>query len=78
MVEAERLEIKTKTPLILAELLFDQNILSQIKKHRVLLLRFTINDKKAQKYFMGGLEQLIALHQDALISKVPSIFKVIY
>lgn len=28
--EADRLEIKTKTPLILAELLFDQNILSQV------------------------------------------------
>ncbi|KRT80751.1 hypothetical protein AMK59_5118 [Oryctes borbonicus] len=78
LVEAERLEIKTKTPLILAELLFDQNILSQIKKHRVLLLRFTLNDKKAQKYFMGGLEQVIALHQDALMAKVPSIFKVLY
>ncbi|KAI4463541.1 eukaryotic translation initiation factor [Holotrichia oblita] len=78
VVEAERLEIKSKTPLILAELLFDQNILNQIKKHRLLLLRFTINDKKAQKYFMGGLEQLIALHQDALMAKVPSIFKVLY
>ncbi|GJQ82342.1 putative translation initiation factor [Trypoxylus dichotomus] len=78
LVEAERLEIKTKTPLILAELLFDQNILSQIKKHRVLLLRFTLNDKKAQKYFMGGLEQLIALHHGALMAKVPSIFKVLY
>lgn len=28
--EADRLDIKTKTPLILAELLFDQNILSQV------------------------------------------------
>lgn len=32
--EAERLEIKQKAPLVLAELLFDQNILSQIKKYR--------------------------------------------
>ncbi|XP_022908066.1 eukaryotic translation initiation factor 5 [Onthophagus taurus] len=78
VTEAERLEIKPKAPLILAELLFDQNILAQIKKHRVFLLRFTVNDKKAQKYLMGGLEQLIALHQDALVPKVALIFKVLY
>ena len=76
--EAERLEIKTKATLVLAELLFDQNILSQIKKHRVFLLRFTHNDKKAQKYLMGGLEQVIDLHKESLINKVPNIFKMLY
>jgi len=65
-------------PLILAELLFDQNILTQAKKHRMLLLRFTLNDKKAQKYFMGGLEQIVALHKEALIGKVPVILKLLY
>ncbi|XP_072390039.1 eukaryotic translation initiation factor 5 [Diabrotica undecimpunctata] len=76
--EAERLEVKTKAPLVLAELLFDQNILAQAKKYRLLFLRFTLNDKKAQKYLIGGLEQVIALHKDKLMSKVPGLLKIFY
>lgn len=76
VAEAERLEIKTKAPLILAELLFDQNIAAQAKKYRVLLLRFTHDDTKAQKYLIRGIEQVIALHKDTLMSKVPGILKV--
>lgn len=76
ITEAERLEIKTKAPLILAELLFDQNIAAQAKKYRVLLLRFTHDDIKAQKYLIRGIEQVIALHKDALMPKVPGILKV--
>lgn len=76
--EAERLEIKSKAPLVLAELLFDHNMLSQVKKYRMLFLRFTVNDKKAQRYLMGGLEQVIALHRDKLMSKVPGLLKVFY
>lgn len=76
--EAERLEIKPKAPLVLAELLFDNNILSQVKKYRMLFLRFTLNDKKAQRYLMGGLEQVIAMHRDKLLSKVPGLLKVFY
>ncbi|CAK9806788.1 Eukaryotic translation initiation factor 5 [Anthophora plagiata] len=78
VVEAERLEIKTKAPLILAELLFDQNIAAQAKKYRVLLLRFTHDDIKAQKYLIRGIEQVIALHKDALMPKVPGILKLFY
>lgn len=76
LAEAERLDIKTKAPLILAELLFDQSIAAQAKKYRVLLLRFTHDDIKAQKYLIRGIEQVIALHKDALMPKVPGIFKV--
>ncbi|KAG5868975.1 hypothetical protein JTB14_032247 [Gonioctena quinquepunctata] len=76
--EAERLEIKQKVPLVLAELLFDHNILAQVKKYRLLFLRFTLNEKKAQRYLMGGLEQVIALHRDKLMSKVPVVLKVFY
>lgn len=77
VAEAERLEIKTKAPLILAELLFDQGIAAQAKKYRVLLLRFTHDDIKAQKYLIRGIEQVIALHKDALMPKVPGILKVV-
>ncbi|XP_034941728.1 eukaryotic translation initiation factor 5 [Chelonus insularis] len=76
--EAERLEIKTKAPLVLAELLFDQGIAAQVKKYRVLLLRFTHGDIKAQKYLIRGIEQIIALHKDTLMPKVPGILKLFY
>ncbi|ENN72983.1 eukaryotic translation initiation factor 5 [Dendroctonus ponderosae] len=78
LAEAERLEIKTKAPLVLMELLFDQNALQQAKKYRLLLLRFTLNDKKAQRYLIGGLEQVVALHKDVLMPRVPAILKVLY
>lgn len=78
IAEAERLEIKTKAPLVLAELLFDQGIAAQAKKHRVLLLRFTHDDTKAQKYLIRGIEQVIALHKDSLMPKVPGILKLFY
>lgn len=76
LTEAERLEIKSKAPLVLAELLFDQYIAAQVKKYRVLLLRFTHDDVKAQKYLIRGIEQIIALHKDVLMAKVPGILKV--
>nr|CAG4643940.1 EOG090X05QT [Lepidurus arcticus] len=76
--EAERLEVKDKAPLVLSELLFDENILCQIKNHRVLLLRFTHGNVKAQKALLGGVECVIQLHQEALLPKVTHILKFLY
>ncbi|RZC37619.1 eukaryotic translation initiation factor 5, partial [Asbolus verrucosus] len=76
--EAERLEIKTKVPLVLAEVLFDQNMRTQLYDYRMLLLRFCHDDKKAQRYLMGGFEQVIALHRDSLLNKVPGLLKILY
>lgn len=76
--EAKRLEVNTKSPLILAELLFTANIVADIKKHRGLLLRFTHEDQKAQKYLLGGVEQVIALHAAKLMDKVAAILKLLY
>lgn len=56
--EAKRLDIQAKAPLVLAELLFTANIVQEARKHRILLLLFTHDDVKAQKYFIGGLEQM--------------------
>lgn len=76
--EAMRLEINSKAPLVLVELLFSANITAEIKKHRNLLLRFTHNDEKAQKYLLGGVEQIIALHAAKLMDKVAVILKLFY
>jgi len=78
LTEAERLDVRAKATLILAELLFDQNILQQVKTHRRLLLRFCHENPKAQKYLLGGIEQVIQLHKDQLLPKVALIFKAMY
>ncbi|ESO84468.1 hypothetical protein LOTGIDRAFT_132224 [Lottia gigantea] len=77
--EAERLEVKDKATLVLVELLFDTNILQQIKNHRKLLLSFCYENPKAQKYLLGGIEQLVGeVHKDILLPKVPHILKLLY
>ncbi|XP_073982475.1 eukaryotic translation initiation factor 5 [Rhodnius prolixus] len=78
LAEAERLEIKSKAPLVLAELLFDEKIHIEIKRHRILFLRFTHDDPKAQKALIGGVEQIVAMHKTTLLPKVPAIFKLLY
>ncbi|XP_067635976.1 eukaryotic translation initiation factor 5 [Eurosta solidaginis] len=78
MIEAERLDIVHKATLVLAELLFSDNITLEVRKNRNLLLRFTHNNPKAQRYLIGGLEQIIALHSSKLMPKVAGIFKLFY
>ncbi|CAI2353495.1 unnamed protein product [Caenorhabditis sp. 36 PRJEB53466] len=78
--EAERLELKQKASLLLANVLFDENILTeqQIPKQRKLLLRFTLNDKKAQRYMLGGIEQVVNKHESTLLAKSAHIIKALY
>lgn len=79
LAEAERLEVKDKCPLILVELLYDDRILQQIKQHRLLVLRFCHENQKAQKYLLGGLEQLVGkVHKNVLLPKIPHILKAFY
>lgn len=60
VVEAERLDIIQKAPLVLAELLFSANIIQEVRKNRNLLLRFTHNNQKAQRYLMGFVINLMS------------------
>lgn len=62
----------------MAELLFSANVIAEVRKHRNLLLRFTHNNLKAQRYLLGGLEQIIALHAAKLMDKVAGILKLFY
>lgn len=79
LAEADRLDIKDKAPLVLAELLYDTNIIAQIKQYRSLFLRFTHGNPKAQKYLLGGFEQLVGnVHTDSLLPKVPKILQQFY
>ncbi|XP_071512104.1 eukaryotic translation initiation factor 5-like [Diadema antillarum] len=76
--EAERLEVKDKAALVLVELLLDENLLKQLKQYKLHFARFVTDNPKAQKYLLGGLEQVISLHSKTLIPKVPIILKTIY
>lgn len=78
--EAERLDIKDKASLLLCRVLFNEpeNLLSCIKPNRILLLRFTWNNKKAQRYFLKGLEQLIIENKNVLLPKISHILKAFY
>lgn len=77
LAEAERLEIKNKAPIVLCELLFDDKMMKekQINKYTNLLLRFTHENPKAQKYLIGGLEKTIEKYEATLMVRVPIIFK---
>lgn len=76
--EANRLDIKDKAPLLLTELLFDENILEQITSRRTLFLRFLLNNPKAQKQLLSGFELIVQNHKAVLMAKVPSILKKFY
>jgi len=79
VVEAERLDIKDRAVMVLAELLFNENILTQIPKHRKLFLRFLANNQKAQKNFMGAFEITTgSAFPDQLIPKTAHILKCFY
>lgn len=79
VLEAERLEIRDQAPLVLAELLYDVNIIQQIKQYRTLFCRLTNENLKAQRYLLGAFEQLVGtVHKEALMPKVPHILKAFY
>ncbi|XP_076022134.1 eukaryotic translation initiation factor 5 [Genypterus blacodes] len=78
LAEAERLDVTAMGPLILSELLFNENIRDQIKKYKRHFLRFCHNNKKAQKYLLGGFECVVKLHQVQLLARVPIILKDLY
>merc|ERR1719494_27866 len=73
LAEAERLEIKNKAPVVLCELLFNDKMFKekQINKYAKLLLRFTHENPKGQKYLIGGIEKTVESFEAALLPKVP-------
>uniref|UniRef100_A0A665X261 Eukaryotic translation initiation factor 5 n=1 Tax=Echeneis naucrates TaxID=173247 RepID=A0A665X261_ECHNA len=74
LAEAERLDVKAMGPLILSELLFNENIRDQIKKYK----RHFLRTRCRQKYLLGGFECLVKLHQVQLLPRVPIILKDLY
>jgi len=80
LAEAERLEVKNKAAMVLCELLFNDKMFKekQLNKYSELLLRFTHDNRKGQKYLIGGIEKTIESFEAALLPKVAHIFKELY
>eukprot|EP00794_Sanderia_malayensis_P020012 gene20012-21973_t len=79
IAEAERLDIRDKSVLVLAEILFSDNMVQEIKKYRKLFLRLLHENQKAQKYLMGAFEILVGKsYPDQLMPKVPHVLKSFY
>lgn len=78
--EAERLDVKDKAALLLCRAIFDDNVTDQIETHRNTLLRFCNENPKAQRYFLGGIEQLLVSedHKMALLPKTARILHTLY
>lgn len=77
--EAERLNIKNKATLIMSELIFSENMIEEIGKNRLLLLRFCNENPKAQKSLLSGFEKLVGnVYKDQLIGKTMLILKAFY
>ncbi|XP_043930457.1 eukaryotic translation initiation factor 5 [Protopterus annectens] len=78
LAEAERLDVKAMGPLVLSEVLLDENIRDQIKTYRRHFLRFCHNNKKAQRYLLHGFECVLSMHPAQLLPKVPHILNAMY
>jgi len=79
VAEAERLEVKDKVPLIIVEILLNEKAVQQLEKYRNLFLQFCVQNPKAQKAVLGGIEILIAKeYPGALLPKTPLILQKLY
>ena len=80
VAEAERLDVKDKAALLLCRAIFDDDVIDQIETHRNTLLRFCNESPKAQRYFLGGIEQLLVSddHKSALLIKTAKILHTLY
>ncbi|KXJ13317.1 eukaryotic translation initiation factor 5 [Exaiptasia diaphana] len=79
VAEAERLDVKDKAVLAMAELLFDCKMLQQIPKYRLHFLRFVNDNPKAQKYLLGAFEMLVGKsYPEELMPKSAHILKAFY
>ena len=57
---------------------YRRNKEKQLNKYTELLLRFTHDNRKGQKYLIGGIEKTVESFEAALLPKVSLIFKELY
>lgn len=64
--------------LMLAQVLFDENIVDQIEEHAGMLSKLINDQISFEKAFLGGLERFLGLDNPALIPAVPKILMKLY
>lgn len=72
------IESKHKTLTVLAQIIFDENIVAQIPKRAGMLKKMIGDSEKHQKAFLGGIERFVGSGNKDLISKVPTILMTLY
>ncbi|KAI4134637.1 MAG: hypothetical protein LQ347_001362 [Umbilicaria vellea] len=71
------IEAKHKTLTVLAQTIFDDNIVSQIPK-RASMLKKMITSEKHEKAFLGGTERFVGKEHPKLVPQVPKILLAFY
>lgn len=69
---------KPETVQVLAQTLFDKDIVDQVEPHVGLLAKLIHNDEDFEKAFLGGLERFLGLEEPELIPTVPKILLTFY
>ncbi|RLV91687.1 Eukaryotic translation initiation factor 5 [Spathaspora sp. JA1] len=67
-----------ETVQVLAQVLFDEDILEQIEPHLGMLTKLIGGEQDFEKAFLGGLERFIGLEKPLLIPQVPKILHAFY
>ncbi|KAG5519129.1 hypothetical protein PMAC_002217 [Pneumocystis sp. 'macacae'] len=73
-----KIENKHKAVAVLAQTIFDENIISQIENRASLFRKMIRNNEKHEKSLLGGTERLIDTNQTKLIPLVPKILMQYY
>ncbi|KAI6230187.1 Eukaryotic translation initiation factor 5 [Aphelenchoides fujianensis] len=77
LTEQEKLSAQTKAALLLVDVLLTKDVVKELKTYRTIFLRFTIGDKRAQRYLLGGIEQLIQKNPE-LLPRAAHVIKALY
>ncbi|ODQ67239.1 hypothetical protein NADFUDRAFT_81789 [Nadsonia fulvescens var. elongata DSM 6958] len=62
---------------VLAQVLFDEDIINQIEEHEGILLK-TVTSEKHENALLGGIERLVGLNFPELIPAIPKILMKLY
>lgn len=76
--EADRLDISDKAVTVLCELLLKHNLSENLERYKTLFLRFTHENRKAQKYLLKSLVWILTSEEEQLLPKVATLFHRIY
>lgn len=77
VVELDILE-EPETIQVLAQVIFDEDIVAQLEDHAGLLTKLINHQTELEKAFLGGLERFLGMEKPELIPALPKILMAIY